>query len=93
MDDRRTSSRGAETRKPIRVFLLDDHEVVRRGVRDMLEATPEIVVVGEAGSAAEALAAVPQLKPDVAVLDVRLPESDGIAVCRTSDRSCPASRA
>jgi two-component system response regulator DevR len=68
--------------RQIRVFLLDDHEVVRRGVRDMLESAADLVVVGEASTAAEALAAVPALLPDVAVLDVRLPDSDGITVCR-----------
>jgi two-component system response regulator DevR len=66
----------------IRVFLLDDHEVVRRGIRDVLEAEPDIVVVGEAGTAAEALARVPAVKPDVAILDVRLPDDDGVSVCR-----------
>ncbi|MCW2672329.1 MAG: two component transcriptional regulator, LuxR family [Frankiales bacterium] len=66
----------------IRVFLLDDHEIVRRGVKDMLEAEPDLVVVGEAGTAAEALARVPAARPDVAVLDVRLPDGDGITVCR-----------
>jgi two-component system, NarL family, response regulator DevR len=54
----------------IRVFLLDDHEVVRRGVRDLLEAEPDITVVGEAGTTASALARIPALRPDVAVLDV-----------------------
>lgn len=67
---------------PIRVFLLDDHEVVRRGVRDLLESDGDIVVVGEAATAGEALARVPALRPDVAVLDVRLPDGDGISVCR-----------
>jgi DNA-binding NarL/FixJ family response regulator len=67
---------------PIRVFLLDDHEVVRRGVRDLLESDADIVVVGEAATAGEALARVPALRPDVAVLDVRLPDGDGISVCR-----------
>ncbi len=67
---------------PIRVFLLDDHEVVRRGVQELLEADGDIVVVGEASTAAEALARVPALRPDVAVLDVRLPDGDGITVCR-----------
>lgn len=62
------------TDKPIAVFLLDDHEVVRRGVRDLLEAEPDIRVVGEAGTASSALARIPALHPDVAVLDVRLPE-------------------
>jgi len=66
----------------IRVFLLDDHEVVRRGIRDVLESEPDITVVGEAGTAAEALARVPAVKPDVAILDVRLPDDDGVAVCR-----------
>jgi DNA-binding NarL/FixJ family response regulator len=66
----------------VRVFLLDDHEVVRRGVREMLEADGDIEVVGEAGTAAEALARVPAARPDVAVLDVRLPDGDGISVCR-----------
>jgi DNA-binding NarL/FixJ family response regulator len=64
------------------VFLLDDHEIVRRGVRDMLEAEPDITVVGEAGTAASALARIPAVRPDVAVLDVRLPDGDGVTVCR-----------
>jgi two-component system response regulator DevR len=67
---------------PIRVFLLDDHEVVRRGIRDVLETEPDIIVVGEAGTAAEARARVPAVKPDVAILDVRLPDDDGVSVCR-----------
>jgi DNA-binding NarL/FixJ family response regulator len=62
--------------------LLDDHEVVRRGVQDLLEAEPDITVVGEAGTAAEALARVPATRPDVAILDMRLPDGDGISVCR-----------
>ena len=66
----------------IRVFLLDDHEIVRRGVRDLLETSGRIEVVGEAGTAAEALARIPPTKPDVAVLDVRLPDGDGVSVCR-----------
>ena len=68
--------------KPITVFLLDDHEVVRRGVRDLLEAEPDIRVAGEAGTASSALARIPALRPDVAVLDVRLPDGDGVSVCR-----------
>jgi DNA-binding NarL/FixJ family response regulator len=66
----------------INVFLLDDHEIVRRGVKELLEAEPDITVVGEAGSAASALARIPAVKPDVAVLDVRLPDGDGVSVCR-----------
>jgi two-component system response regulator DevR len=67
---------------PIKVFLLDDHELVRRGLRDLLEGEDDLVVVGEAGTAAEAIARVPATQPDVAVLDVRLPDGDGIEVCR-----------
>ena len=66
----------------VRVFLLDDHEVVRRGVGDLLDAEPDLTVVGEAATAAEALARVPAVRPDVAVLDVRLPDGDGVTVCR-----------
>jgi two-component system, NarL family, response regulator DevR len=73
---------GGEPGEPIAVFLLDDHEVVRKGVRDLLEAEPGIQVVGEAGTASSALARIPALRPDVAVLDVRLPDGDGVTVCR-----------
>ena len=66
----------------IGVFLLDDHEIVRKGVRDLLEAEPDIRVVGEAGTAESALARIPALRPNVAVLDVRLPDGDGVSVCR-----------
>ncbi|TAL24802.1 MAG: response regulator transcription factor [Frankiales bacterium] len=66
----------------LRVFLLDDHELVRRGVRELLEGEGDIEVVGEASSAAEAMARVPAVRPDVAVLDVRLPDGDGVTVCR-----------
>jgi DNA-binding NarL/FixJ family response regulator len=69
-------------RRPISVFLLDDHEVVRRGVRDLLENEPDIRVTGEAGTASSALARIPAVRPDVAVLDVRLPDGDGVTVCR-----------
>ncbi|MFF5439255.1 response regulator [Streptomyces achromogenes] len=67
---------------PIRVFLLDDHEVVRRGVRDLLNDEPDIEVIGEAGTVEQALVRVPALRPQVAVLDVRLPDGDGVTVCR-----------
>src|SRR6478672_1955237 len=66
----------------IRVYLLDDHEVVRRGLRDMLEQEADIEVVGESGSAGEATHRIPALRPDVAVLDARLPDGNGIDVCR-----------
>lgn len=67
---------------PIRVFLLDDHEVVRRGVHDLLNDEPDIAVVGEAATVEQALVRVPALRPRVAVLDVRLPDGDGVTVCR-----------
>jgi DNA-binding NarL/FixJ family response regulator len=66
----------------IRVFLLDDHEVVRRGVRELLDAEDDITVVGEAGSAEEALGRIPPTRPHVALLDVRLPDGNGVEVCR-----------
>ncbi|QGG94728.1 response regulator [Actinomarinicola tropica] len=66
----------------IRVFLLDDHEIVRRGLREMLEADGDFEVVGEAGTAEEAVGRIPATTPDVAVLDVRLPDGDGVEVCR-----------
>ena len=67
---------------PIRVFLLDDHEIVRMGLKELLDAEDDLVVVGEAGTAEDALARIPAITPDVAVLDVHLPDGDGIAVCR-----------
>ncbi|QKW18276.1 response regulator transcription factor [Kitasatospora sp. NA04385] len=72
----------SEGSAPIRVFLLDDHEVVRRGVHDLLDSEPDLQVVGEAGTVEQALARVPALRPDVAVLDMRLPDGDGVTVCR-----------
>ena len=72
----------AQVNDKISVFLLDDHEIVRRGVREMLEAEPDITVIGEAGTVASALARIPALRPAVAVLDVRLPDGDGVTVCR-----------
>ncbi|MGW4439772.1 response regulator [Streptomyces sp. NPDC004596] len=71
-----------EQGSPIPVFLLDDHEVVRRGVRDLLDDEPDIEVIGEAGTAEQALVRIPALRPRVAVLDVRLPDGDGVSVCR-----------
>ncbi|MFI6269813.1 response regulator [Micromonospora zamorensis] len=66
----------------IRVFLLDDHEVVRRGICELLTQDGDIEVVGESGSAVEALHRIPALRPDVAILDARLPDGNGIDVCR-----------
>jgi DNA-binding NarL/FixJ family response regulator len=70
------------TERVIKVFLLDDHELVRVGVKDFLETQPDIRVIGEAGTASSALARIPALRPDVAILDVRLPDGDGVSVCR-----------
>ncbi|WP_433579183.1 response regulator [Nocardia brasiliensis] len=66
----------------ITVFLVDDHEIVRRGLIDLLDSDPELRVIGEAGDVAQALARIPALRPDVAVLDVRLPDGNGIELCR-----------
>ncbi len=72
----------AEPMPKIRVFLLDDHEIVRRGLRELLESEGDIEVVGESGLAREATSRIPALRPDVAVLDGRLPDGSGIDVCR-----------
>lgn len=77
----------------IRIFLLDDHEVVRRGIRDLLEMAPDLTVVGEAGTAADALREIVLARPDVALLDVRLPDGSGIDVCREALSAVPELRA
>jgi len=77
----------------IRVFLLDDHEVVRRGLRELLEAEGDIVVVGESGSAKEAARILPATRPRVAVLDGRLPDGSGVEVCREVRAVDPTIRA
>ncbi|MDY6807481.1 MAG: response regulator transcription factor [Actinomycetota bacterium] len=66
----------------ITVFLVDDHEIVRRGLIELIDSDPGLTVVGEAGSYSHALARIPALRPDVAVLDVRLPDGNGIELCR-----------
>jgi two-component system response regulator DevR len=66
----------------IKVFLLDDHEIVRRGLIDLVDSTVDMIVVGEAGTAADALHRIPAARPDVAILDARLPDGSGIDVCR-----------
>jgi len=76
----------------IRVFLLDDHEIVRRGMRELLDSEPDIEVCGDAGTAEQALARIPPTRPDVAVLDVRLPDGSGIEVCREIRVSHPEVR-
>lgn len=76
-----TSTDAAAT-QAIRVFLLDDHEIVRRGIKELLESEGDIVVVGESGLAEEAARRIPALRPDVAILDGRLPDGSGIDVCR-----------
>ncbi len=67
---------------PVRVFLLDDHEIVRRGLRELLEPENDIEVIGEASNAKEAIDLIPSLACDVAIIDIRLPDGDGIEVCR-----------
>jgi two-component system response regulator DevR len=79
-------------RTPIKVFLLDDHDIVRRGIADLLRFEPDIDIVGEAGSVAEALARIPAARPDVALLDVRLGDGSGIDVCRDVQVSVPGLR-
>ncbi|WP_030270347.1 response regulator [Streptomyces sp. NRRL B-24484] len=77
-----TGSTESRAGSPIKVFLLDDHEVVRRGVHDLLDSEPDLTIVGEAATVEQALARVPALRPDVAVLDMRLPDGNGVTVCR-----------
>jgi DNA-binding NarL/FixJ family response regulator len=74
---------------PTTVFVVDDHEIVRRGVCDVLAGEPELTVVGEAATCREALVRVPAIRPDVAVLDVRLPDGNGIELCRELRSALP----
>jgi DNA-binding NarL/FixJ family response regulator len=75
---------------PIRVFLLDDHELVRRGIASLLEVEDDMIVVGEASTVSQAIARIPAAAPHVAVLDVRLPDGDGVSVCREIRSADPA---
>jgi two-component system, NarL family, response regulator DevR len=75
-----------------RVFLVDDHEIVRRGIGDLIDAEPDLEVVGEAGTAKQAVSRIAATAPDVVVLDVHLPDGDGIDVCRTVRSANPAVR-
>ena len=82
----------ADPPEEVRVFLLDDHEIVRRGIADVLQAEPGITVVGEASTAGEALRRIPAAQPHVALLDARLPDGSGIDVCRDIRSSAPEVR-
>ncbi|MEV6538811.1 response regulator transcription factor [Streptomyces sp. NPDC051665] len=84
-----TETRTVTEQHPIRVFLLDDHEVVRRGITDLLDSEPDISVVGDADTVEHALVRCLALRPDVAVLDIRLPDGDGITVCRELRNQMP----
>src|SRR5699024_5840175 len=85
--------RRMEAGSAIRVFLLGDHDVVRRGLHDLLSSEPDMEIVGESGSAQEAARRIPALRPDVAVLDGRLPDGSGIEVCRDVRAVDPTIRA
>jgi two-component system, NarL family, response regulator DevR len=79
----------AQQTEPITVFLLDDHEIVRRGIADLLHTTKDLSVTGEASTVAEALHRIPAARPDVAILDARLPDGSGIELCREIRSSFP----
>ena len=81
-----------QSQQPIRVFLLDDHDFIRRGLDELIQATSDVVVVGEAATAAEALEQLPVVRPDVALLDVVLPDGSGIEVCREVRSQRPETR-
>ena len=88
-----TTGAGVHERRPITVFLLDDHEIVRRGIAELLSGEPDIEVVGQSGSAAQATRRIPALRPDVAILDARLEDGSGIDVCREVRSVDPTIRA
>jgi two-component system response regulator DevR len=80
------------TTSTIRVFLVDDHALIRRGLQDLLSESDDIEIVGQTGSAREAVVRIPQMRPDVAVLDIRLPDGSGIEVCRVVRARSPSVR-
>jgi DNA-binding NarL/FixJ family response regulator len=84
-----TASAWASFAAPIRVFVVDDHEHVRRGIQDLLATADDVTIVGEAGTARDALEGIPALRPGVAVLDARLPDGNGIDVCREITSTLP----
>ena len=87
------NTRGTDLKDPpVTIFLLDDHEIVRHGLRDLFESEDDLVVVGESGSAKEAERIIPALRPHVAVLDARLPDGSGIDVCRSIRSRDPSIR-
>ncbi len=88
----KTTAQPRKNAEPIRVFLLDVHEIVRRGVAHLVGEEPDLLVVGEAASAAEAMVRIPATRPDVAVLDARLPDGSGIDVCRDIRSAMPTVR-
>ena len=71
------------------VFLVDDHEMVRRGIGNLINEQDGLTVIGQAGTAVQALAAIPLARPDVAILDVRLPDGNGVELCRDLRSSSP----
>ena len=83
---------GEAAQSVTRIFLLDDHEIVRRGVAELLNSVPDLEVVGEAGTVADALRRLPAARPDVAILDARLPDGSGIEVCRIIREEQPSVR-
>lgn len=90
MVERKEQSHGSDDDfSEVRVFLLDDHEIVRRGLRELIDSEDGLCVVGEAGTVEEALSRVPAVRPDVAVLDVRLPDGSGVEACRVLRERMP----
>jgi two-component system response regulator DevR len=89
MNTEATEESGQAAAGPIRIFLLDDHEVVRRGIAELLDAVPDFEIAGEAGTAEQALPRALACRPDVAVLDMRLPDGSGIDVCRDIRSALP----